>query len=162
MNRPRPLSLRSLIATAVVALAASTTLAFSRPATIEINGQRLPSDIPPVTTGKQAFLPLRAVTAGLGARVSYNRKTRTILVVRGADRLRLRIGATWAILDGKTIKLSHAPFTVRGRTMVAANTIERALGSRVRYNPGKSTIDVSTPDASVAAEGRQNSSSQAF
>jgi hypothetical protein len=162
MNKPRPLSFQALLATGAVALAASTALAFSRPATIEIDGQRLHSDIPPVTAGNKAFLPLRAVTAGLGARVSYNRKTGTILVVRGPDRLQLRAGAKTAVLNGRPIVLSHAPFMVRGRTMVAAHTIERALGPKVQYNARKATIDVFTTDTSVAADQGDPSGSNAF
>jgi hypothetical protein len=162
MNSPRPLSLRSLVFTAGLALAASSALAFSRPADILIDGQKVTSDVPPVTTIHQAFLPLRAVTAGIGAQLSYNAKTRTVLVVHGTDRLKLRVGQHTATLNGRQIELSHAPFTVRGRTMVATRTVERALGPKVRYNPRKSTIDVYTTDTSVAADQDDSSSSDAF
>jgi hypothetical protein len=157
MNKPHPLSLRSLIVTGAIALGASTALAFSRPATIDIDGQRIHSDIPPVTAGHKAYLPLRAVTAGLGARVSYNKKTGTILVERGPEHLKLRTGVRMATLNGHKVLLSSAPFTVRGRTMVAAKTIERALGPVVKYDARKSRIDVFTTDTSVAAD--QNDSS---
>jgi hypothetical protein len=160
VSKPQPLKPRTLLATVIVSLALSTMLAFSRPATIEIDGQSVHSDIPPVTTGRQAYLPLRAVTAWLGARVSYNKSTRSILVVRGSDRLKLRVGVRSAILNGRRIELSHAPFTVRGRTMVAAHTVERALGPRVRYNPGKSRIDVLT--TASTGQGPASSETDAF
>lgn len=160
MNSPRPLSLRTLLTTGAIALAASGTLAFSRPATIAIDGQRVGSDVPPVTTAHQAYLPLRAVTTGLGAQLAYNKASRTITVVRGADRLKLRVGSQIATLNGHRIHLSHAPFTVRGRTMVAMRTIERALGPKVHYNARKSTIDVYTTDTSVEAD--QSDQSDAF
>jgi hypothetical protein len=146
MHKPQPLSPRTLLVTGIFALAASSALAFSRPVTIQIDGRRVSSDVPPVTTSRQAYLPLRAVTSKLGARVSYDRKTHAILVVRGADRLRLHVGRETAVLNGKPMRLTHAPFTVRGRTMVAAHTIERTLGPKVEYNPRKSTIDVVTTD----------------
>lgn len=160
MNKPRPLNIRTLLWTGAVALAASSTLAFSSPATIAIDGQRVGSDVPPVTTAHAAYLPLRAVTVGLGAQLSYNKASRTITVVRGADRLKLRDGSPMATLNGRPIRLSHAPFTVRGRTMVATRTIERALGPRVHYNARKSTIDVYTTDTSVEAD--QSDQSDAF
>ncbi len=165
MNKPRPLSLRTLLSTGIIALAASSTLAFSRPATIDIDGQRVTSDVPPVTIDQQAYLPLRTVSNVLGARLSYNKEKRSVEVVRGADTLHLHIGTLAATLNGREIKLSHAPFTVRGRTMVAARTIERVLGPKVRYNSRKSAIDVFTTDTSLAADsGDQNdsSSSDAF
>ena len=162
MNKPHPLSLRSIIATAAIALGASTALAFSRPATIDIDGQRIHSDIPPVTTGQKAYLPLRAVTAGLGAQVSYNKKNGTILVVRGQERLKLRPGVRTATLNGHKVLLSAVPFTVRGRTMVAATTIEHALGPVVKYNARKARIDVFTTDTSVAADQNDNGGGDAF
>jgi hypothetical protein len=165
MNKPRPLSLRTVLSTGIIALAASSTLAFSRPATIDIDGQRVTSDVPPVTIDQQAYLPLRMVSSVLGARLNYNKEKRSVEVVRGADTLQLHIGTLAATLNGRSIKLSHAPFTVRGRTMVAARTIERVLGPKVRYNARKSAIDVFTTDTSLAADsGDQNdsSSSDAF
>ena len=157
MNKPHPLSLRTIVITGAVALLASGTLAFSRPATIAIDGQRVGSDVPPVTTPQQAYLPLRAVTTGLGAQLSYNKASRSVTVVRGGDHLKLHVGSQTATLNGRAIHLSHAPFTVRGRTMVATRTIERALGPKVKYNARKSTIEVYTTDTSVeAASGDQS------
>ncbi|MGH7661705.1 MAG: copper amine oxidase N-terminal domain-containing protein [Vulcanimicrobiaceae bacterium] len=152
MDNPRPLSLRTFLTTGVLALVASTALAFSHPATIQIDGRRVTSDVPPVvTSNRQTYLPLRVVTSNLGARVSYDRRTRAITVVRGRDRLKLHLGRTTAVLNGKPVRLSHAPFTVRGRTMVAARTIERTLGPKVQYNPSKSTIDVVTNESATEA-----------
>ena len=162
MKSPHPLNTRTLVATAAISLAASTALAFSHPAEITIDGHRVASDVPPVTTSQQAFLPLRAVTAGIGAHLNYNTKTRTVTVVRGVDRLKLHVGTRVASLNGHPIELSHAPFTVRGRTMVATRTVERALGPKVRYNARKATIDVFTTDTSVAAQSDDASSSEAF
>lgn len=165
MNKPRPLKLRTLLTTGVTALCASSALAFSHPATIQIDGRRVMSDVPPVVTAnRQTYLPLRLVTSHLGARVSYDRKTRGIVVVRGGDRLKLRLGKQLAVFNGKPVHLSHAPFAVRGRTMVAAKTIERTLGSKIEYNPRKSTIDVvTTPsDSTVAGDTVDNGSNEAF
>jgi N-acetylmuramoyl-L-alanine amidase len=162
MNRPRPLSLRSLIATGAVALAASTALAFSRPATLAVNGRVVESDVPPVTDINRAYVPLRAVTASLGAHMAYDKATRTVTVIHGADRLKLRVGERRATLNGRPVHLAHAPFTVRGRTMVATRTIERALGPKVKYDARKATIDVFTTDTSVAADGADSSTSESF
>lgn len=162
MNKPRPLSIQTFVATGAIALAASATLAFSKPATIEIDGQSIHSDVPPVTANQQAYLPLRAVTAGIGAEISYNKSTRMISVVRGRDTLKLHTGVRTATLNGRPIHLSVAPFSVRGRTMVASRTIERALGSKVRYNARKSTIDVYTTDTSVEADQNDSTTSDAF
>ena len=115
--------------------------------TLAIDGRNVTSDVPPVTQNHQAYVPLRAVDAGLGASTSYDAPPRSVVVVHGADQLKMRIGEKRATLNGRPVQLSHAPFTVRGRTMVAARTIERALGPKVRYDPQKATIEVYTGDA---------------
>ena len=162
MEKPRPLKWRTVITTGVAALAVSTTLAFSRPASLVIDGQRIVSDVPPVTQNHEAFVPLRAVIAGLGAETTYDKATRTIEVIRGTDRLHLHVGDHNATLNGRPVRLLHAPFTVRGRTMVATRTIERALGPKVRYNPQKAQIDVFTTDSSVAADSSDPGGSNSF
>ena len=58
--------------TAATALAASLALALSRPATISVDGQRLASDVAPVTTPGGAYLPLRAVAEAAGAQTSFD------------------------------------------------------------------------------------------
>ncbi|MBV8151649.1 MAG: copper amine oxidase N-terminal domain-containing protein [Candidatus Eremiobacteraeota bacterium] len=151
--RPRPLSWKTLAVTGLIALSASTVMAFSRPAQVLIDGQRVSSDVPPVTVNRQAYLPLRAVSAGLGAQTHYDKASGTIEVIRGGDRLRIHPGERTAVLNGKHVTLRHAPFTVRGRTMVAARTLERLLGPKVRYNPRTATIDVNTTDAAVSEDG---------
>jgi len=137
-------------------------MAFSRPAELVIDGQRVASDVPPVTLNRQAYVPLRAVTAGLGAQTRYDKASGTIEVIRGTDRLRMRVGDRSAILNGKRVTLKHAPFTVRGRTMVATRTIERALGPKVRYNPRTATIDVDTSDAAAVTEESSEGASGTF
>jgi N-acetylmuramoyl-L-alanine amidase len=162
IEKPRPLNLRTLVATGVLALAASLTLAFSNPATLVIDGRRIQSDVPPVTQNRQAYVPLRAVLTGLGASTTYDKQSRTVEVVHGPDHLKLHIGERNATLNGRPVRLSHAPFTVRGRTMVATRTIERALGPKVHYDPHKATIDVFTTEGSAAVDSGDGTSSEAF
>jgi len=41
--------------------------------------------------------------------------------------------------------LKHAPFSVRGRTMVALSVIGRAFNTKVHYDGARAKIDVMTP-----------------
>ncbi len=141
---------RLLVATAVTALAASLALALSTPATISVDGQRLASDVAPVTTPAGAYLPLRVVSDASGARTTYDAGSGQITVRRGADVLSMRIGTTAANLNGHRVTLAKAPFAVRGRVMVSGATIARALGSTVRYDARHDRVIVRTPGVVVA------------
>jgi hypothetical protein len=141
---------RLLVATAAAALAVSLSLALSTPATISVDGQRLASDVAPVTTAGGAYLPLRAVADASGAQTSFDPATGAITLRRGADVLVLHPGSAKANLNGHVITLAHAPFTVRGRTMVSGATIAASLGATVRFDPKHQRVVVRTPGVVVA------------
>jgi hypothetical protein len=134
------------VATLVLSGLASVLAAASQPASLRIDGQRIVSDVPPVTSIKgEAFVPLRVVADNLGAQTDYDAKTGSVELSRGKDVLRLRAGDTIAEMNGKKVVLKHAPFAVRGRMMVGLGTIARAFGSKVTYDGSKAKIDVMTP-----------------
>jgi hypothetical protein len=141
---------RLILATVVTALAASLALALSTPTTISVDGQRLASDVAPVTTPSGAYLPLRAVSDAAGARTSYDARSGQITVRRGADVLAMHIGTTAANMNGHRITLAKAPFAVRGRVLVSAATIASAFGSSVRYDVRHDRVVVRTPGVVVA------------
>jgi hypothetical protein len=147
-NSPLLPSRRMVVSTAVLATIASLAMAWSRPASLTVDGQRISSDVPPVVTqAHEAFVPLRAVATAMGADLTYDGKTSTIELARGTDVLRMRLGDTHATVNGKKMTLRNAPFEVRGRTMVALGVIARAFGSKVSYDRQRANIDVITSGA---------------
>ncbi len=139
-----------IVATAVTALVASLSLALSTPATISVDGQRLASDVAPVTTPGGTYLPLRAVADAAGAQTSFDTADGQIVVRKGTDVLVMRAGTTAAKLNGHPVKLAHAPFTVHGRILVASATIASTFGSTVRYDTKHDRVIVRTPGVVVA------------
>jgi N-acetylmuramoyl-L-alanine amidase len=143
-------SLRLIIGTAGIALTASLALALSQPAILDVDGQRVVSDVSPVTSGNVAYLPLRAVTEAAGAETTFNAATSELTVRRGTNVLTMKVGERAAMLDGRPVELKTAPFTVHGRAMVRGSDIAMALGSTVKYDGARGRIDVRTPGAVVA------------
>jgi len=134
-----------MLLTAASALVASLMFALSQPAVLNVDGQRIISDVPPVTQMKEAFVPVRAVAEGLGAQTSYDAKTGIVELVRGSDVFRIQIGSRIARLNGSKMTISSAPFTVRGRTMIGVRALARAFGTAYHYDVSRATIDVTTP-----------------
>lgn len=141
---PRFPSLKTVAATAVLASLAAAMGALSHPVAVRVDGRRMISDVPPVTTAKGTYLPLRVVAESLGADTSYDPKTGSIELIRDNDTLRMRTGDKVATLNGNTMTLRTAPFSVRGRTMVSMAAIARAFKTRVRYDRSHSVVDVLT------------------
>jgi hypothetical protein len=139
-------SWRTLVITAVAALMASALLVFSRPVEIIVDGQRVDSDVLPVTTtSDKVFVPLRSIADALGAETTYEAKSGHVYVIRGNQSLSVRVGNTHAHLDGVGFTLKHAPFRVRGRVMIALNAVARAFDVNARYDPRTARIEVTTP-----------------
>lgn len=139
-----------MVGTAVVATTASLALALSQPAILDVDGQRVVSDVSPVTSGSVAYLPLRAVSDAAGAETTFDPRTDQLTVRRGTAVLTMKIGDRSATLDGRPIELKSAPFTVHGRAMVRAADVALALASAVKYDAARGRIDVHTPGAVVA------------
>lgn len=140
------LSLRPLATVAIAALVISVLLAFSRPIVMLVDGERVDSDVSPVTTASEkAFVPLRSIADALGAETELDAKTGGVDVVLGAQSLRVRVGDTRATVNGMPFTLKHAPFRVRGRTMISLDAVARALHVHAKYDPRDARIEVMTP-----------------
>ncbi len=140
------LSWRRLAGVAVAALAVSVLLAFSRPIVMLVDGERVDSDVAPVTTtSDKAFVPLRSIADALGAETEMDPKTGVVEVVLGGQSLRVRVGDPRATLNGMRFTLKHAPFRVRGRVMISLDAVARALHVHTKYDPRDARIEVMTP-----------------
>jgi hypothetical protein len=147
MKYRRP-SRTTLLATLVLAFFGSVAFAFSNPVEVRVDGQPVISDVPPVTTPKGVFVPLRPLGDALGAETHYEHKSGDIVVTRGDQTLHLKIGSTHAKINGMPVTLKHAPFRVRGRVMVSLHAVQQVFGVRVKFNRTTARVEVNTPGVS--------------
>jgi hypothetical protein len=141
---PRFPSARTIAATIALSALASVLTPLSNPVALRVDGQRMISDVPPVTTVRGAYVPLRAVAETLGATANYDAKSGAVELIRGDDTMRLHAGDRQATLNGAKLTLKSAPFSVRGRTMVPLAVIAKAFNTHVRYDTARARIDVMT------------------
>jgi hypothetical protein len=147
MKYRRP-SRTTLAATLILALFGSLTFALSNPVEVRVDGQPVISDVPPVTTPKGVFVPLRPLGDALGAETRYEHKSGDVLVTRGDQTLHLKVGSTHAKINGMPVTLKHAPFRVRGRVMVSLHAVQQVFGVRVKFNRTTARVEVNTPGVS--------------
>jgi hypothetical protein len=137
-------TLQTMVLTIVVATAASALFAFSRPVEMLVDGTRVESDVPPVTTtADKVYVPLRSVSDALGAETTVEGDR--VYVSRDGQSLRLRIGDVHATVNGMPLTLKQAPFRVRGRVMIGLKSFAHAFGVQAYYDPRTARIDVVTP-----------------
>jgi hypothetical protein len=144
-------SLRTLVFAAVIASAASLLLAFSRPIDMIVDGQPVVSDVPPVTTTTDVYVPLRTLGDALGATVRIDGSNMEL--DRGAQSLRVKVGSTLASIDGQSFTLRRAPFRVRGRVMISLRPIARAFGVHASFDARTAQIQIMTAGVGEAIPG---------
>lgn len=137
---PRP---QTLVLTAILAALSAALLTFSRPAEMLVDGLRVQTDVPPVTTASdKVYVPLRSLADALGARTIL--QGNHIVVVRGRQSLRVEVGNPKATINGAVFTMAHPPFRVRGRVMIGLKPITDAFGVRATFNTHTGRIEVVT------------------
>lgn len=137
---------RGFVLTGAAALALSWLIAFSTPTLMFVDGERVDSDVAPVTTANaKVFVPLRSVADALGAETEVEGKSGKIDVTLGGQSLEVRVGDTRARVNGMPLTLKHAPFRVRGRVLISLEAMAHALNVHANYDPRTSRIEVTTP-----------------
>ena len=126
-----------------LALAVTFSLVCATPASaaavsIQVNGQPISFDQPPIERAGRVFVPLRGVFERLGASVVY--ANGQINAQGNGRNISLHIGSTQATVNGQTQYVDVAPFLVGSRTLVPLRFVAQALGATVNYNGSNRTV----------------------
>lgn len=136
---------RSLALVLICAVMVALVLALSRPIVMYVDGQRVDSDVAPVTTASErAYVPLRSLADALGAETEVL-KDGSVEVSLGGQSVVIRAGDRHAKVNGMPLTFRRAPFRVRGRVLVPLDAVARALNVRAKYDSRAARIEVVTP-----------------
>jgi len=135
-------SLIFLMGVASVCSAASQTVevtADGQNISVCVNGIPVNFDQAPYIANDRMMVPVRFVSEALGAQVSWDSETQTIIIT--ADKvIELQIGSTKAMKDGSPITLD-APAEIAGeRTIVPLRFVSEALGAQVIWQQVRQSV----------------------
>lgn len=116
--------------------------------TLEMDGQVLPTDVPPVIHNGRTLVPFRMVAEALNLQVSWNEENQEVSVEgKGLD-LKMQIGVAEATKNGEPVILDVPPMIVSGRTMVPVRFVSESCGCRVVWNAEARKVNIySKPSA---------------
>lgn len=123
----------------VSAAAAQTAAPYVK---VLVNGTPVAFDQPPMIANGRVLVPLRGVFERLGAVVSWDAGTETVLARRNTTDVSLMISSPQAFVNGQAQFLDVPPMLVGGRTLVPLRFISQALGAAVSWNPASTTVHV--------------------
>src|SRR5262249_21594337 len=92
----------------------------------------------------RVLVPLRGVFNRLGAIVTWDPGSQTVMAARGDTSIVLRIGDTQAHINGQPTLMDVPALLVGGRTMVPLRFISQALGSQVSWDAASSTVQIAS------------------
>lgn len=133
-----------LLVNGIVAARAQTVAPYVR---VFVDGQLISSDAPPVIAEGRVLVPLRGVFHRLGAVVTWDPTTQTVLAARGDTSITLRIGDTQASINGRPTPMDVPALLVDGRTMVPLRFISQALGAQVSWDAATTTVQIASAPA---------------
>jgi hypothetical protein len=126
---------RTITAALACASLLATMLFVSAPAlaiSVQINGNTVALNPPPIERAGRVFVPLRGVFERLGATVVY--ANGQINASGNGHNISLRIGSNQAVVDGQTQTMDVAPFIVGASTYVPLRFVSSALGASVNWD----------------------------
>jgi len=119
--------------------------------TMTVDGARVTLDAPAALLEDRTLVPLRALVEHLGGTISWNAKTRqVILKTRGATMI-LTIGKSTALVNGKLLAIDPknskvVPILSSSRTMLPLRFVAENLGLQVEWDAKTRTITVNWED----------------
>jgi len=112
--------------------------------TVEIDGDEIYFDQPPILYNDRTMVPLRKIFEELGAKVSWDGNTQTATGKKGDRTVKVTIGQKKMYVNNTAFDLDTAPIVVGGRTLVPARAIAEGLGCEVDWD-GKYNLVSITP-----------------
>ncbi|HHW41593.1 MAG TPA: hypothetical protein GXX19_10680 [Syntrophomonadaceae bacterium] len=107
-----------------------------------VKGKQLTFDVPPVIKDGRTLVPVRAVTEGMGATVSWDEATRTVTIVKDNVTVILKIGSKTVNVNGQE-KLLDVPAQLQNsRTFVPLRLIGEAFNYNVQWDPNSQKVVV--------------------
>ncbi len=150
--RSTPALIEGLKGNNALALAAGTghslVLVGTPPITIEIDGQLLRTDVPPVILDGRTMVPLRDIFEALDTEVDYDAETRAITGTTAQTSIQLTVDSTQATVNGEEVTLDAPATVMDGRTLVPVRFIAESTGQDVGWEARTRTVLITTEEIS--------------
>jgi len=131
----------------LIALALALWVAVAQPpaVVVTVNGKRVLFDqAQPIERGGRVLVPLRGVFEMLGARVGYEPSAQTVVVRRGEDVIRLKIGDDYALKNNETVIMKSRAILRDGTALVPLRFLAETLEADVVWDGAKRMVRIST------------------
>ncbi len=110
-----------------------------------LNGNALQIAEEPNHKDGTLWVPLRAVSQALGAKVDWDPDSEVAIVYNGPYIYSVKIGDSEVDVDGQKLELQDAPYTESGDAWVPVRFFERPMGYKINADWQTKQVDISVP-----------------
>ncbi|MDR0272254.1 MAG: peptidylprolyl isomerase [Clostridiales bacterium] len=132
----------------LIAIIIFSVPAFASDISVNVNGNPVSFEQPPVNSDGRILVPLRAIFEALGATVEWNPATQTVTAERNDINISLTIGSEVLIRNNELITLDIPAQIVGDRTFVPTRAIAESFGAEVGWEQDTQTVTIITPQSS--------------
>lgn len=107
--------------------------------TAYVNGEAKALDAAPIIRSGRTMLPVRFVAENLGGTVGWDGATSSVTIQGSGIDIAIKVGASTASINGKTVTLDAPAFIESGRTYLPVRVVAEAMGAAVAWDGATST-----------------------
>jgi hypothetical protein len=112
-------------------------------ATVTINGVKQASALTGAVKSKVAYVPIRSVFEKLGAKITYDSKTKVITATKGKTVMKVKTGNTSATVNGKAVTMGAKSEVINKVTMAPIKLVTSTFGGTAVLD-AKGVINIKT------------------
>ena len=109
---------------------------------MEISGKPTQFDSAPLICNGRTMVPMRKIFEELGASVSWDGETKTVVGTKGYKKVVITVGSKTMLVDGEKVLLDAVPIVISGRTLVPVRAIAEGLGAIVSWDGETKTVKI--------------------
>jgi len=118
-----------------------------------VDGSIVEFDAQPIVQDGRTLVPFRTIAEVLGAEVSWESTSRTIIATHHGSKIILQIGNNIAWLNGNPVLLDVSPALMAGRTLIPLRFFSESLEADVQWDGTSRTIKIISPPSSMKVIG---------
>lgn len=119
-----------------------TAAASSGPVLVYLNGSQVLFQELPVVEDGNTLVQLRPFYESLGIQLSWDGETGAITGTIGTWEVKMTVGSTEAVVEGKSVTLPAAPRIRNGSTFVPLRFVGESVGGEVKWNSSSNRVDI--------------------
>ena len=112
-------------------------------AKVEVNGQSVKTDVPPVILNDRVLIPARAIFEALGAQIGWDDTTRTVTAETNGKSVLMQIDNPQINVNRVVKTLDVPPQLLMKRTLVPARAASESFGAQVEWDETRQAVVIS-------------------